>query len=136
MSNKKPSFSEWLTDRNITFIIISILVVYALERFAKSVHQDLVTPAFQKCLSVTGLAPELAPELTSRLASGSENVVVKRKTWQKVLINVLELSFSVIILFILSRFIFRHDRPVNARATNNFSDKDVVVVHFVNNNTN
>lgn len=123
MPNQKPSFSQWLTDRNITFIIISILVVYALERFAKSLHQDLITPTFEKCLAVTGL-------------TRVESAVVKRKTWQKVVINVFELSFSVVILFLLSRFVFRHDRPVNlvagaGQAANSFLDKNVFVVHFV-----
>ena len=136
MSNQKPSFSEWLTDRNITFIIISILVVYVLERFAKSMHQDIITPAFQKCLSVTGLAP------TSKMlgvAGTSGQNIANHKTWQKVIINVLELSFSVIILFLLSRFVFKHDRPTNSppktvnetNIANTMKKDNEIIVHFV-----
>jgi hypothetical protein len=93
---EKPSFKEWLTDRNITFIIISILVIYALERFSKNIHTDVVTPMFHQCL----------------LAAGCEPNRENRPMWQKIILHVTELAFTVVVLYLISRFLFKHGRVI------------------------
>lgn len=89
---KRLSFTEWLTDRNITFIIISILLVWSLERFSKGMHSDLVTPAFRGCFATIGFHAHNP----------------QHKTWQRVLTHVFEVSFSLIILYLLSVHAFKH----------------------------
>lgn len=90
--NSEPTFKEWLSDRNITFIIISILVIYALERFAKNMHTDVFLPLVNKCTSSLGCDPE-KPHMGSKVVS-----------------HVIELTIMIIILFVLSKFAFKHGR--------------------------
>lgn len=89
----KISFVEWLNDRNITFIIISILVVYVIEKFAKNLHNDLVTPAFRKCMAVAGWEIK---------------TTVNHPPWKKLIIHILELFFSIVILYSVSKYVFNH----------------------------
>lgn len=95
---KSPSFKEWLSDRNITFIIITILMIYALEKFLKNLHSNIISPTFDKCLTKIGYHAH-EKHLHSKL--------------QKVLIDVLELVVVLILLFFISRFIFKHKRTTN-----------------------
>ena len=92
--DSKNSFKEWLSDRNIAFIIISILIIYALERFAKNLHSDVYLPLFNKCVSKMGCNMQ------------DPNQMI----WQKFLIHILELIVTIFILFIISRFVFKHGR--------------------------
>lgn len=111
-SNNKPSFSEWLSDKNITFIIISILVIYALERFSKNIHNDLVTPLFNMCLEKFGHVP-----IPSK----------PRSTVQKILLHVLELSFTVVLLYIVSRFVFKHGRLTTTTNSNVNANNNTII---------
>jgi hypothetical protein len=119
--DKKLTLPEFISDKNITFIIISILFVYALERFAKSMHTDLVAPTFQKCLMTAGWDPEKIKCSTNH-----------QELWKKLIVNTLELTFSIIILFLLSRFIFGHTcSKFSEKLNQSKSDKrKEIIVYF------
>jgi hypothetical protein len=92
----KQTFTEWWNEKNTPLIIISILLVYILERFTKSMHTDVVTPIFHECVKTTvGWNPQEIKNSNS-------------KKWKKIVVHFLELAFSIFILFLLSRFVFSH----------------------------
>jgi large-conductance mechanosensitive channel len=120
--NNKPSFKEWLSEKNITFIIITILVIYAIERFVKNVHNELIPPVIEKCLNKIGYTPDEKH---------------KRELWQKIMIYILELTFMMLFLFFLSRFIFGHTNTNSqTKNNNNINKNDLTFDNNKNDNNN
>lgn len=89
----KPSLKEWLTEKEITFVIVTVLVIYVLERLAKGVHQDVFVPFFHKCLTRAGC-----------------EMYEERPWWQKAIIHLLEFSIAIVILYFVSCYLFGHGR--------------------------
>jgi hypothetical protein len=113
-TSSKSSLKEWLNDRNVAFVVISILVVYALERCAKNLHNDLVTPTFHKFLHTCGWDVGCSHE--------------ERPIWQKITFHILELLFTILILYVVSRYAIGHGKT-KGKQTSTEHQSDVQVIH-------
>lgn len=51
------SFSEWLSERNLLVLALSVLFIAAVERLATRVHEQVLVPTFEHCARRAGLAP-------------------------------------------------------------------------------
>ncbi len=89
-------------DRNLAFVIISIVVLYSVERCIKNIHGDLITPTFQKCLCKLGW---------------NVNVIQERPVWQRVLFHLLELCFTLLMAYFISKYVFGHGRVSTATSS-------------------
>lgn len=88
---EKQTFLEWVREKEIFIIVIGVLLFVAVEKFAKFLHNDLVSPCWKNVMSRGGL-----PYTQSH------------PWYYKLLLNVLELSFCIIALYFISQYIFQH----------------------------
>lgn len=109
-------FSNWVLERNIILLILGVVIFEIVDRLAKNIHQDVLSPVVEKCSGLAGLR-------RSELAKMSRT--------KRVLLHLVEFAISIVIIYFISKMLLRwvakHEQKRMYGSSSN-ATKDGIVV--------
>jgi large-conductance mechanosensitive channel len=105
-------FASWINERNFGLLIVGVLLVGAVKSLGDHLTNDVISPAFYHCASFASKRQYNQAELQ------------KLKRAERVLLHVLEFVFTILIIYLISRFILRH-RPQTSSTANLFTENEL-----------
>jgi hypothetical protein len=108
-----PSFSDWFSGQNVTVLVVTILVTLALQHFASKLHEDLMKPVLNNITYRFDVAAPVSSMTSPQQYSNQQQQQQQRHSvrWKLVALHVVELGFSLLLLYLLSVYVFRQTSP-------------------------